>query len=364
MHICLSCVELFGRGIQGGFGRTTRFLGRELVRRGVQVTVVVPRRKDVEEGVVDGMRVVGFEPLRPWTALRIYRACGADIFHSQDTSMAIALARLAAPQAKHMVTFRDPMDAADWRIETAMSGRSRLSYLTYRYFVDNAWVDSAIRRADARYCAANFLIPKVVRKHRLAQEPGFLPTPVDIPDNFEKSKQPTVIFVGRWDRRKRPERFIELARRLPAINFIAVGGSGEPRRDHELRTLAATVPNLQITGVIDQFTSHRLSPLLASSWVLVNVSPREGLPITFLEATAHGCALVSLTDPDGFVSRFGAVATEETLEDRLQWLVAENRWQSRGLAGREWVSREFATPHAVDLHMKAYVQLLSSREAA
>jgi glycosyltransferase involved in cell wall biosynthesis len=282
------------------------------------------------------------------------------VYHSQDISLAIGLARLAAPRAKHIVTFRDPMDRADWRLETALSGASRLSYLWYRFYVDNPWVDRAIRRADARYCAARFLVPKVVKKHRLAHTPGFLPTPVDVPPMVEKAEQPTVIFVGRWDRRKRPERFIELARRLPTISFIAVGSSGEPDRDRELRVQASTVPNLQLTGVIDQFASDKLSRLLSASWVLVNVSPREGLPITFLEAAAHGCALLSLKDPDGFASRFGAVATDDTLEDRLGWLLAENRWRERGLAGREFVRQEFATPRAVDLHLEAYASLLAS----
>lgn len=360
MHVCLSCVELFGRGIQGGFGRATRFLGRALARRGVRVSVVVPRRKQLEEGTIDGMRVLGFDPLRPWDALRIYRQCNADIYHSQDISLAIALAKLAAPRAKHVVTFRDPMDAADWRLETALSGSNRLAYLTYRGFVDNPIVDLAIRRTDARFCAARFLIPKVVKKHRLKEPPGFLPTPVDVPPSIEKAGQPTAIFVGRWDRRKRPERFFELARRLPAIRFIAVGGSGEPGRDRVLRQGASSIPNLRLTGVIDQFASDELSRLLAAAWVLVNVSPREGLPNACLEAAAHGCALLSLTDPDQLVSRFGAVATEETLEDRLAWLVAEDRWRGRGLAARETVQREFATPRAVDLHLRTYADLLGA----
>ena len=67
--------------------------------------VVAPRRGHLPEGMVHGMRVLGLDPLRPWTAVRAYRACDADIYHSQDTSLGMAFARLAAPQAKHVVTF-------------------------------------------------------------------------------------------------------------------------------------------------------------------------------------------------------------------------------------------------------------------
>jgi len=359
VHICLSCVEFFGRGIQGGFGRATRFLGRELVRRGVRVSVVVPRRGQLQEGMVDGMRVLGFDSFRPWSAVRAFRACQADIYHAQDTSLGIPLARLAMPRGKQVVTFRDPMEAADWRLETAMSGKSRLSYLTYRYFIDNPWVDHAVRRADACYCAANFLIPKVVRKYGFARPPGFLPTPVDVPASVEKAARPTVLFLGRWDPRKRPERFIELARRLPAVDFIAVGGSSDPTRDAWLRGLAATVPNLQLPGVIDQFATDQLSRVLSASWVLVNTSPREGLPNAFLEAAAHGCALLSLTDPDGFTSRFGAVAEEATLEERLSWLLADGHWRDRGAAAREFIAEVFATPRALDAHLAVYERILA-----
>jgi glycosyltransferase involved in cell wall biosynthesis len=359
VHICLSCIEFFGRGIQGGFGRATRFLGRELVRRGVRVSVVVPRRGQLQEGRVDGMDVLGYDPLRPWTAWRAYRAVGADIYHSQDTALGTALARLAAPAAKHMVTFRDPQDRLDWRLETAMSGKSRSSYLMYRCFIDNPWVHHAVRRADARYCAARFLIPKVVRKYGLAEPPGFLPTPVDIPATVEKAARPTVVFVSRWDPRKRPERFIELARHMPEVDFIAVGGSADPARDAWLRSLAATVPNLQTPGIIDQFATDQLSRLLSSSWVLVNLSPREGLPNAFLEAAAHGCALLSFTDPEEFASRFGVVAEDSTLTEKLAWLLAEGRWQQRGAAGREFVARVFATGQALAEHVAAYERLLA-----
>ena len=69
MKVCLICVEIFGWGKYGGFGSSTRLLGRELQRRGVTVTAVVPRRgnqKPVEE--LDGFQVLSFPMHTPWTA--------------------------------------------------------------------------------------------------------------------------------------------------------------------------------------------------------------------------------------------------------------------------------------------------------
>jgi len=74
MKICLICVEIFAWGKYGGFGRATRMIGRELVKRGLDVYAVVPRRqgqKSVEN--LDGIMVLGFSPAFPWTAKRLFR---------------------------------------------------------------------------------------------------------------------------------------------------------------------------------------------------------------------------------------------------------------------------------------------------
>lgn len=57
MHICLLCIEIFSWGKYGGFGRATRFIGRELVKRGIKVTAIVPKRKNQNQHeVLDGIR--------------------------------------------------------------------------------------------------------------------------------------------------------------------------------------------------------------------------------------------------------------------------------------------------------------------
>ena len=361
MHICFSCIEFFGAGIQGGFGRATRFLGRELARRGVTVSVIVPRRGDLQEGNVDGMQVIGFDANRPWSAVAAYRATRADIFHSQDTSMGTAYARMAGGPARHVVTFRDPMDNRDWKVETALSGKHPIGYRTYQWFIDNPLVDWAVRRADARYCAAKFLIPKVAKKYSLAVPPRFLATPVDIPEDVEKAERPTAVFVGRWDPRKRPEEFFELAVRFPNVDFIAVGGSSDPARDAHLRTIGNALPNVQMPGIIDQFSSNSLSRILSASWILVNTSAREGLPTAFVEAAAHRCAILSRHDPDEFSSQFGRVADDGDMDAALRWLLEDDRWRTQGERGYAYVRDTFSTERAVDAHLAEYERLLAGR---
>jgi hypothetical protein len=111
------------------------------------------------------MIVRQFNPFLPWRVTALHRSVGADIYHSQDTSLGTYLAMRALPGRRHVITFRDPMDGDDWRMETALSGKGKLGWGLYRSFIDNPLVASAVRRADGLCCAAEFLIPKVVRKY-------------------------------------------------------------------------------------------------------------------------------------------------------------------------------------------------------
>ncbi len=116
MHICLTCIELFGFGTIGGFGRATRAIGRELARRGHRVTVIVPRRSPhtPDSFTVDGMQVHQYPTSQPWRATALFRSCRADVFHSQDTSLGTYLAMKAVPDRPHLITLRDPMNMR-WR---------------------------------------------------------------------------------------------------------------------------------------------------------------------------------------------------------------------------------------------------------
>lgn len=368
LRVCLSCVELFGVGVYGGFGRATRFIGRELARRGVEVTIVVPHRTTDRSTsyTLDGMRVFEFNPRKPWSAVRLFRDADADVYHSQDTSLGSAVAMLAAPRRRHIVTFRDPLDEADWRIETHTGDgrppgwRMRL----YRAYIDNPLVRLAVAKADARFCAARFLAAKAVTMYGLAEPPAFLPTPVDVPDRVVKAARPTVCFVGRWHRRKRPEQFFELAGQFPDVDFIAVGGGGaDPTEDARLRALASRLPNLEAPGIIDQFQSNALSEILARSWILVNTSSREGLPTTFLEAAAHRCAILSYADPDGFASRFGCRVGERPLAAGLEWLLERDRWRACGDRARTFIQGVFDTDTAIAAHLDAYTRVLDTAPA-
>ncbi len=45
MRICFISTEIFAWNKYGGFGKATRILGKELIKKGIEVFAVVPKKK-------------------------------------------------------------------------------------------------------------------------------------------------------------------------------------------------------------------------------------------------------------------------------------------------------------------------------
>jgi len=362
MRVCLISVEIFAWGKYGGFGRATRTIAGELRRRGVDVTVVVPRvKRQPAQQELDGIPIHAVKPQRWPSAIELFRHVNADIYHSEEPSLGTYLAMRAMPERVHVITFRDTRDAHDWRTELSMPSLSSAQVLANWLYEDNWLVRRAVRNADALFAAAKFLIPKAKSKYNLKETPQFLPTPVNIPARVEKAIEPTVCFISRWDRRKRPEIFFELARSFPQVHFIAAGKSRDEDWDRYLRAKYGQLPNLEIVGFIDQFQSDEIYNILSKSWILVNTAAREGLPNAFLEASAHRCAILSFVDPDGFSSQFGYHASRDDFAHGLETLLSNDGWRACGEKGYDYVSQQFQRDIAIDQHLAIYQRLCPGR---
>lgn len=360
MIICLISVEIFAWGKYGGFGRATRLIGRELVRRGHTVFAVVPRRPG--QGAVerlDGMTVLGFSPWRPWEAAPLLAQCDADVYHSCEPSLATYYAVRTLPHKRHMITFRDPRTVHDWWMEFSLPSLSRAQVL-HNFLYENNWlVHRAIADADAVYTIGWDLVPKVTSMYRLRCEPTFLPTPVAVPERAEKAERPVVCYMARLDRRKRPQLFLDLARQFPHVRFIIAGTARHAGWEAALRRDYAGLPNVEFAGFVDQFNDPRHGTILGHSWILVNTAAREALPNSFIEAMAHGCAILSGVNPDRFAERFGYHAKRDDFSKGLEWLLAQDRWRTLGQAAAAHIRDVFELNRAMDQHLRAYEAALA-----
>ncbi len=368
MRVCLVCNQIAAWGKIGGFGTNARRLGRALADAGVDVHVVVPRRAGqgrVER--LDGMTVHGQSSWEVLFGEKIYRAVDADIYHTLEPNLAGYRALNAMPGRVHLVTTMDPRESRDWWIELRHATWSRrCKYPMQRYYENSRLVHRLVRQADGVYAEVECIRDKARRLYGLAFQPEVLPKPIEIvPGPFKKSARPTCVFLGRFDPRKRPERFFQLVARMPDVDFIAVGRAHDRSYQRYLATRYFHLPNLTVTDLLDPFADDTLRRILSGAWILVHPAAREGLPTAFQEASVHEMGILAYVDPGGYVSRFGAVAPDdgsiESLATCLQTLIHSDAWRAKAKAGRQWNVERHATAVSVGAHLNVYHQKLGSR---
>lgn len=360
MKICFVSIEIFAWGKYGGFGRATRMIGRELVKRGFQVFAVVPQRggqKPIED--LDGITVYSFSPLNPLKAIALFKKCDADIYHSEEPSLSTYLAKKAMPDRMHIATSRDPKSYHDFFTEIRSPSvhfiRSFLSFL----YENNFLVKKTVQKLDGVYYCAKYLQLKTQKVYSLEGTNGFLPTPVMVPKhNLQKFERPTVCFVARWDRRKRPELFFKLAEKFPEVDFMAPGKSHNYKQDVTLREKYKHLTNLKMPGFLNQFSGNQLWEIFEKSWILINTATREGLPTSFLEAMAHRCAILSQANPEDITERFGYHVKDGDFEKGLKELLHQNQWAAKGEAGYRYVSENYELKSVIDRHVELYKKLI------
>jgi glycosyltransferase involved in cell wall biosynthesis len=300
-----------------------------------------------------------FAPFDLAEAYRLLRATPANIFHSQDPTVLTYLAQKIYPDRRHLVTCRYPRDWGDWAIEFQYATARRRSLIPFNWLTESSpLVTYSVRQADGVFCPAHFLCPKVKRMYRLAEQPKLLPNLIDVPERLPEKKAPPILtFIGRWDRRKRPELFLELAKGFPEYRFIAAGqgsASAEVAYDAGLRRQYQGIKNLEMPGLINRFEQpEQMRRLLSETWILVNTAVREGLPLTFLEAGAYGCAILSAVDPDQFATQFGLQVTDGDFVTALPQLLQAAPLE-KGKLAHQYIKEIYESSKALAAHVEQY----------
>jgi glycosyltransferase involved in cell wall biosynthesis len=314
--------------------------------------------------VLDGMIVVSL-PAKHFTRIRfhqLYKVCDADIYHSEEPSIDTYLTMKMNPKSKHIITFQDPRTLDDYRKVLSL----RLEWHSYHFRLGenlsfrtiNFFIKKAAQKADASFSQAKYIIPKIVSMYRLKEPPKFLPNPVQIPEKkLKKADEPTVCFLARWDPVKRPELFFELSSTFPNVKFIAIGKAHDEIRDKYLRKKYQDIPNLEMPGLVSE---EQKSKILEKSWILINTSLRECLPVSFLEAAAHKCSILSSNNPDDFARNFGYHARNNDYAKGLKFLLENNKWKEMGEKGYKYLKEVHELNKVIDQHIEVYERLLYS----
>lgn len=175
-------------------------------------------------------------------------------------------------------------------------------------------------------------------------------------NKYEKNKEfdTDVLWVGRCEKVKRPEMFIELAKKLPDMRFQMICASSKENLEYyqQISQLANETNNIKFLGFIPH---EKISTYYSKSMMLVCTSLREGFPNTFLEAWGHEIPVVSLgIDPDGIISKYNLGFCSRNfneLVNDVEILSTDAHLREKMcFNGREYVSSE----HSVDKILDCY----------
>lgn len=112
-----------------------------------------------------------------------------------------------------------------------------------------------------------------------------------------------VIWVANFRKLKRPEWYVELAKRMPQFKFLVIGGPASDVGYYEqMKSETEKVGNIVWKGVQ---SFNDTNAFFGESRVLLCTSEYEGFPNTFLQAWSNAIPVVSSVDPNELLSKKG-----------------------------------------------------------
>jgi glycosyltransferase involved in cell wall biosynthesis len=360
-HLCFIAVHIYpvlvpdtGLGFVGGAEVQQTVQMRALQRAGYRISAIA--KDDGQADVLDcdgialykipadagrGLPGTRFLYPRMTDLVALLWRIDPDIVFIQTAGEQVAAAALYARLAGKQLVFAGASDPDFAR--GVLPGMSRWHGALYRF---------GLRAADA------ILVQNQAQMDALARNYGrrgqLLQNGYAEPGARDGAFEGHVLWAATVKPLKRPELFIELARRLPQRRFVMVGGPGltPDARAYcdSMRQDAAGVPNLEVVGHVP---FERVGRWFDGAAVVINTSDYEGLPNTFMQAWLRGIPTVSFVRPE---SAPGLSGTRSCAD--LDQMTAEVRRLTADRAAWTRASREcrehFAAHHTIEHATQQY----------
>ncbi|MCB0855449.1 MAG: glycosyltransferase family 4 protein [Bacteroidetes bacterium] len=185
------------------------------------------------------------------------------------------------------------------------------------------------------------------------------PLQIDNREDQRSNRKNQILWIGRMQDFKHPERFLELAESLSelSLQFCMIGPVSEDRND-PIRAKATELPNVRIMGKLPQ---PRVKEKLLESILLVNTSDYEGFSNTFIEAWSQGVPVLSFhVDPDQIIQEHGLGWVNHNLQSIKKIIsgLIEDPQLQEGLEKKckSFANKNFNITEAVDKLESALIQ--------
>ena len=174
---------------------------------------------------------------------------------------------------------------------------------------------------------------------------------------------PVVAFIGRLTGIKRPDRFIEIVRRVsadrPDVRFLVAGAGDQAQLIHDA---ARTLPIISLGWRSD------VENVLAASDAVLLTSDNEGTPLSLIQAAMAGLPVVasdvgSVHDvvEDGATGWLAEPSVEALFAVLRESLSDPGQMQARGRAGAARAAQRYGIQRLVSDHVALYSDIAAAR---
>ncbi len=357
----------------GGAELQQVLIAKYMVQRGINVSFIVGDYGQSDVEIVGDITIIkSFEPFKGNRKLRfipdtlkIYRAmkiADADVYNQRSTSFFTGQLAYFASRLGKIFTFSIGIDYNCYR--DCMGYLPRPMTFMYRYGLRRAHAIIAQTKDQQRLFKKNFNRDPVLIRN------GIIIPPVETPSteasliNNESSNQDSAgrdrvtefLWVGSFRRRKRPDIYLQLARRIPQAVFTIIGGKGDDEAYYEEILMESR--RIQNVRHIEFVPPFEISNYYRRAYALINTSYLEGFPNTYLHAWVFGVPTLTIEiDPEGVIARnkIGEVTgTFDSLVEAVTRLI-EDPASRMGMSER--ARRYVEKYHNIDDRGEDYIRL-------
>lgn len=338
------------------------FLARAFAERGYRVSMVCMDYGQPDAIAIDGITVYKcFKPHAGVPGVRFFhprltalwsamRRANADVYYQRCAAGYTGIVGLFANMHRRRFVYAVAHDLDVAKDQTWKLFRRRGGWRDRQMFF------AGLRSADAIVAQHAGQVADCGRWY--GRDASVVPSCYAPPAGSHASRDGVVLWVSVLRSWKRPEMFLELARRLPQIPFRIVGGPSTEPHGREffgrIKAEAESIQNLQFVGFVpySEIESH-----FDSARVFVNTSEFEGFPNTFLQAWARGIPTVSLCDTGSTFDGRPVVTLASSLDNmvRAVRVVMEDDpcWEETGRHVRAYMH----ATHSPEVAVAAYAHV-------
>ena len=317
MKVCIVSHNAYGAmaggGHVGGVEMQTAELARYLAAQGHETSILVWDETNGATQVVADVNLVpicrrnaGIPILKffwpRWTSLsRCLREVDADVYYHNGAEYFTGLIAIYCRANNKPFVFSTASDD-DCSVQLEFLGKAYERWL-YRWGLRNADAVICQTGAQERALLENFDRPATTLP---------MPCSFDVQAVAKPRANRSVLWVGRIIELKRLEMYLDIAERLPSVDFYIAGGADDDADyANQMISRAESIANVSYLGVLDR---KAMVELYAQNSLLICTSRLEGFPNTFIEAWGSGVPVITTYDPDNVIrdNELGTVANSVT----------------------------------------------------